>query len=273
LEINPNYGLAYANIAGILFYFKNESIDGIKNYLKAIELERGPFLPVFLQGLGNWYEYLGFNENAIDIYNQIFQLTKDTLQYFQNMSGPYYADENWDESIRWAKKILEKDPKNLFANSQLADIYSFLGKDDSSNYHAEKVVEFSFWPAVVAYYKGIILWKRGDKLQARTTFDKLIEMGTNLIKSDINADNNSYMLASIFSLMGEQEKAMEYFNKVSLIWLRQRWFINLMENDPLFQNIRSNERFQEILIISKSDYQKEHEKVRIWLEENNLLKI
>jgi len=44
-------------------------------------------------------------------------------------------------------------------------------------------------------------------------------------------------------------------------------------SDPLLQNIRPNERFQEILNTSKSNWQKEHEKVRIWLEENNLLKI
>jgi hypothetical protein len=44
-------------------------------------------------------------------------------------------------------------------------------------------------------------------------------------------------------------------------------------SDPLLQNIRPDERFQEILNTSKSNWQKEHEKVRIRLEENNLLKI
>jgi hypothetical protein len=44
-------------------------------------------------------------------------------------------------------------------------------------------------------------------------------------------------------------------------------------SDPLLQKIRPNERFKEILNTSKSNMQKEHEKVHIWLEEDDLLKI
>jgi tetratricopeptide (TPR) repeat protein len=134
LEINPNSGEAYSNIANIFYYEKDGIINYLKNKLKAIELERGPMLPGRLQEIGVNFEDLGFRENAIDIYNQIFQLTKDTLQYYKNMSGPYYCAENWEESIRWAKKILEKDSNNYWANSQLATIYSFIGKDDLFNY-------------------------------------------------------------------------------------------------------------------------------------------
>jgi TolB-like protein/Tfp pilus assembly protein PilF len=273
LEINPNYSWAYNAISNVLFYGKNESIDGIKNLLKAIELERGPLLPGLLFELGYRYESLGFNENAIDIYNQLFQLTKDTLLYFKSMSGPYYAAENWEESIRWAKKILEKDPNNYWAHMQLAMIYSYIGKDDLFRYHTERIVELSFWPYEVAFNKGILQWERGDKLKANATFAKVIELSEKLIISDVNKDGNSYLLAQIFSLIGEQKKAMEYFNKISINLLRQDWMILEMEYNPLFQNIRSNERFQEILNTSKSNWQKEHEKVRIWLEENNLLKI
>jgi TolB-like protein len=274
LEINPNYGLAYSNMAD---YGKGggieESINYIKNKLKAIELERGPILPGFLKDLGVEYECLGFNENAIDLYNQIFQLTNDTLQYFQNMSGPYYAAGNWEESIRWSKKILEKDPNYRWAHKQLADIYSFLGKDDSSNYHTKRMAELSIWPSDVAFYKGVLLWKKGDKLKADASFNELIELCDKLIQSDIDIDANSLTLARIFSLKGEQEKSLEYFEKISNTWRREKWFIAFMEYDPLLQNMRINEKFREILITSKSNWQKEHDKVRIWLEKNNLLKI
>jgi len=106
LEINPNYSFGYWNIASVLFYDKNDHIEGLKNMFKAIELERGPLLQNILLQLGFCYEGLGFYKNAIEIYDQIFQLTKDTLSYYQNMSGPYFAEENWEESIRWAEKII-----------------------------------------------------------------------------------------------------------------------------------------------------------------------
>ena len=142
LEINPNYGLAYNNIAEV-FHGKGETINFIKNKLRSIELERGPLLPSLLKALGELYEGYGFSENAIDIYNQKFRLTNDTLQYFQNMSGPYYASENWEESIRWANKILEINPDYIWAHGQLATIYSFIGNDDLFYYHAEKMTELN----------------------------------------------------------------------------------------------------------------------------------
>jgi tetratricopeptide (TPR) repeat protein len=273
LEINPNYGLAYSNIAFWLFWVKNERIDAIKYKLKSIELERGPLLQEFLHDLGYFYEFLGFYENAIDIYNQIFQLTNDTLQYFVNMSGPYYASENWEESIRWAEKILEKDPNNYWAHYQLACIYLYLGKDDLLSYHAERSEALNFYTPDIELHKGIALWKRGDKMKANAIFDKLVDFSDKLLKSNIDTDTNFWILAAIFSLRGEQKRAMEYFNKISINGFITGASILDLEKNPCFNNIRSNERFQEILNTAKSNYQKEHEKVRIWLEENNLLKI
>ncbi len=143
LEINPNYSDAYDAVSDVYFEFKKESIEGIKYKLKAIELEKGPNLAYLLASLGQWYEILGFNENAIDIYNQLLPLTNDTLQYYKSMSGPYYVQRNWEESIRWAKKILVKDPNHLWAHAQLATIYFYLGNDDSSSYHIERFIEIS----------------------------------------------------------------------------------------------------------------------------------
>jgi tetratricopeptide (TPR) repeat protein len=272
LEINPNYGFAYGNIAEV-FHRKGENIDYIKYKLKSIELERGPLLPFLLKSLAEWYEDYGFNENAIDIYNQIFRLTNDTLQYFHNMSGPYYASENWEESIRWANKILEKNPGNNWAHSQLAAIYSFLGNDDLFNYHSEKMAELNPFAPDLAYYKGFFLWKHGGKIKANAMFDQTIDFSTKLIDAGLSTDYNSSILAQIYSLRGEHEKAIQYFSKISDSFLRQKWFIITMEYDPLLVNIRSDERFQKILTKTKSNWQKEHDKIQIWLQQNNLLKI
>lgn len=272
LEINPNYSYAYNAIAQIL-RTKGENIDYIKYKLKSIELERGPLLPLLLKDLGDWYEIYGFSENAIDIYNQIFQLTNDTLQYFQNMSGPYFALENWEECIRWANKILEKNPNHLWAHIQLRDVYSFLRKDDLTAYHSEKVAELSHSFAEKEYYRGLLLWEHGDKIKAGKIFEKAVNFSDKLIKAGIDPDFNYFTVARIFSLKGEKNKAMEYFSKISLQFCRQKWVITFMELDPILNNIRSDERFQQILNNSKSDWQREHEKILIWLQQNNLLKV
>jgi TolB-like protein len=273
LEINPNYGLAYNNIAEV-FHWKGENINYIKYKLRSIELERGPLLPSLLKSLAEWYEGYGFSENAIDIYNQIFRLTNDTLQYFQNMSGPYYASENWEESIRWANKILEINPDYIWAHGQLAAIYSFIGNDDLFNYHAQKITELNPFARDIAYYKAFFLWRHGEKVKANAMFDQAIEFLTKLIEAGLTRGDYPYLfLSQIYSLKGNQENAIQYLSKIGDSFPTEKWVIVNMEYDPLLENIRSDERFQKILIKTKSDWQKEHEKIRIWLEQNNMLKI
>jgi hypothetical protein len=51
----------------------------------------------------------------------------------------------------------------------------------------------------------------------------------------------------------------------------EKWLIIDLEMSPCFNDIKSNARYQEILNTMKSNWQHEHEKVNIWLKENNLL--
>jgi TolB-like protein len=271
LVINPNSSLAYNCLANI-HYSKSESIEYLTNILKAIQLERGPMLPGLLKGLGTWYECYGFSGNAIEVYDQKFQLTNDTLQYYQDIAGPYWAEENWKESIKWTKKIVKRDPNNTWANSQLAGIYSFMGKYDSVTYYVDKVIKASPNSRNMEFLKGWSLWISGEKREANAVFDKVIGFTSGLVKSGQNNFYDCIISASIFSMQGDQEKALKYLNMLSKP-VKEGWFIISMENDPQFKEIRLNKQFQEILSVSKSNRQKEHDKIRAWLKENNLLKI
>jgi hypothetical protein len=45
----------------------------------------------------------------------------------------------------------------------------------------------------------------------------------------------------------------------------------MLKYDPLFDNIRKEEPFQNILLNIEAKYLAEHERVKKWLEENNML--
>ena len=45
----------------------------------------------------------------------------------------------------------------------------------------------------------------------------------------------------------------------------------MFTRDPLFNNIRDNPEFQQILRNVETRYQAEHERIRQWLEENDML--
>jgi hypothetical protein len=47
--------------------------------------------------------------------------------------------------------------------------------------------------------------------------------------------------------------------------------INDIKNDPLFDSIRDEPEFQQIVKEVEAKYQAEHERVMKWLEENDML--
>jgi len=49
------------------------------------------------------------------------------------------------------------------------------------------------------------------------------------------------------------------------------WMVISFKNNPLFDSIRDEPEFQQIVRDVEAKYQAEHERVRKWLEENDML--
>jgi hypothetical protein len=80
-----------------------------------------------------------------------------------------------------------------------------------------------------------------------------------------------YNLAALHAFLGDKDKAYE---NLRLVNQRQRmplYMIANIKNDPLFDSIRDEPEFQQIVRDVEAKYQAEHERVRKWLEENDML--
>ena len=275
LEINPNYSPAYDGLSRVLFENKNEIIDGIMYKLKAIELERGAMLPDLLRELGVYYEHIGFYNNAIEVYNQIFQLTSDTLNFYFQMGGPAYVRQDYKERIRWQRKMLEIDPDNFTASVLLTENYFIIDKTDSAQFYADRMIELRGTIGMAAGWEmiyGYVLWQKGDKKEAMRNFDIQARFSIQLIESkEGGRDYNLLQLAQIHALTGQSSKAMEYLDMIDHKELKPRWFIVRMDESPFFRRIRSDEHFLEILNAMNSVWREEHEKVSTWLKEKGML--
>ena len=49
------------------------------------------------------------------------------------------------------------------------------------------------------------------------------------------------------------------------------WMVTRIKNEPLFDGIRDEPEFQQMVRDMEAKYQAEHERVRQWLEENDML--
>jgi hypothetical protein len=80
-----------------------------------------------------------------------------------------------------------------------------------------------------------------------------------------------YNLAGLFAFRGDRDSAyanLRIFNQREMMPL---WMVNLIKIDPLFDSIRDEPEFHEIVREVEAKYQAEHERVRLWLEENDML--
>jgi hypothetical protein len=78
-----------------------------------------------------------------------------------------------------------------------------------------------------------------------------------------------YDLAATYAFLEDKSNAYEYLVEVDKRDLYPLWWMDLAKFDPMFKSIREEEQFQKFLQNMEAKYQAEHEKVRLWLEEND----
>jgi len=80
-----------------------------------------------------------------------------------------------------------------------------------------------------------------------------------------------YDLAGVYAFRGKKDKAYENLR----IFNQRQWMpffiVTLIKDDPLFDPIRDEPEFQQIVRDVEAKYQAEHERVRKWLEEQGAL--
>jgi hypothetical protein len=79
----------------------------------------------------------------------------------------------------------------------------------------------------------------------------------------------AYDLAGVYAFLGEKDKAYENLRIYIQKPTENNWGLNIIKTDPLFDSIRDEPEFQQIVKDQETKYQAEHERVRKWLEERN----
>ena len=119
---------------------------------------------------------------------------------------------------------------------------------------------------------GYAFWQVGKQDEAKYYFNEQIRHSLENIRLNrmiFGSDHD--VLAQVYSILGEKEKAYHYldeFNKKSFFSI---WSIDDVKRNPMFNSLRDEERFQQIMQDMEAKYQREHERVRVWLEEEGML--
>ena len=272
IKLNPNDWMAYYG-RGSSYERNSNYVKVIENYHKALSLYRGPLLTILFRNLGWAYWQAGFPEKLRYYAHQTLMLDGDSIRYYfaLNTSKNYLGNGRGE--------ILEKlylmDTTSNYILSELGNQYGYEGKFEKSLKYLKKYykrLEVSGIYRVAGMNRlGYAYWKNGFYTEADYYFETMMEYYNDLNNDGRDLDYAKYDLAGIYAFRGEKEKAYEnliFFDQLERI---PYWWITLFRIDPLFDPIRDEPDFQQILHDVEAKYQAEHDRVRKWLEENEML--
>jgi TolB-like protein len=277
LKINPNSWEVYYEKGELYAY--DDFVKAVDNYQKAATLNRGNELPSILTDISFAYQHAGFKDICEYYAAEALLLDGDSSQYFFVLANHELCWGNFEKSLGIALKANElnsNDIHNLGEN--IAFNYILLGVSDESLKYYKKYFEKSKAQGVlsIAYMHriGYAYWENGYKKEAEYYFSKQIEYCNNAIKLGRKNRNklfSYYDLACVYAFRGEKEKAYEYLRNLNQMKVAPLWLVTFIKHDPLFNSIKDESEFKQIVIDVEAKFKAEHERVRKWLEEQGML--
>jgi tetratricopeptide (TPR) repeat protein len=147
----------------------------------------------------------------------------------------YNARRN-DEAIAQLKKTLEMEPDFAEARFQLALVY------EAKRMYTEALQEFDharrlFQDPTMIGWNGRVYALMGSRAEALKIAEELKEMAAARYVSP-------YMLAIIYTALGEREHAYEWLDKV---YQERSYYVIWLKVDPVFDGLRSDARFMDLM--------------------------
>jgi len=143
------------------------------------------------------------------------------------------------------------------------------------------------WDKAIDYYSKVMQHSFSPNLQVRMAYALFkkgqIEKADSLAKKQIK-DLNSiiqfgrarntreyYDLAVAHAFLGDKSEAYYYLHEYEKKHFFPKWMIDNVKFDPLLDILREDEEFNMIVKNMEEKYIAEHNRIKVWLEENEML--
>jgi TolB-like protein len=279
LEINPNFANAYGLKGRIYDVYSGDMVNAIICYHKALKLQKDAYWkPQGLQSLVDAYLNVGFFDKAIFYAGEKLKLDGDSIWY---LYYPAYK-EFFKINLRVAKALYTqryaRDSSKYYNIIDILAINIYLGLNKEALQNAQlldsAVVHRGYSAYNYAHRIGYAFWINGEKEKAKAYFQKQIENCNESIRrhSLYAIEKYAYYdLAGVYAFLGDKEKAYENLDKYNTKNFENAQIVMYLGWDPMFNSIRDEERFQQIYRDIKAKYQREHDKLKAWMEKAGMI--
>lgn len=273
LEINPNYYQVYLVKGHLFAILSGDYVKALEIYHKGLIHVQGEGRRRLLSDLAYDYLCVGFIEKAKYYYHEAYVLGGNKSAYLGNLSWIEFCQGNFEQALTYKKQQKEIDST---ATSLLN--YSVIRGHNEDRYldaenYVEEIKKSGALTLQSSHRIGYAFWQAGKRKEAENYFDQQIKYSEESIKLNRITSQRKvaqYDLAGTYAFLGDKAKAYHYLEDADKKNVYPLWWITLLKNDPLFNNIRKEERFQKIQRNMESKYNAEHERVKKWLTEQEI---
>ena len=278
IDLNPNSWEVYEFKARL--YQHDDLVETIKNLHKAISINQGRELPYLLHYLAGRYSFAGFFEIAREYLQERLRLDNDSAAFLALLGDVEFQSGNLEDHFKYLQKAYMLDSTNIDHLWAMSNYYMFVGQYEEMLMYINKWLDQLDIVLIPQYQYngmhrvGIAYWKNNRFDEARHYFDLQIDYCNRSITMDNQYAQDFYAYydrAGVHAFLEEREKAYEDLRRFNQRATNHSWMASLIKIDPLFDSIRDEPEFQQIVRDVEVKYEAEHERVRQWLEENDML--
>ncbi|HEX6046476.1 MAG TPA: winged helix-turn-helix domain-containing protein [Pyrinomonadaceae bacterium] len=277
IQIDPNYGEAYAGLADcynmLVVYGRLEPKEGFPKAkdaaTKALEIDESSAEAhssmAFIKFRWDWDRTATERE-----FQTAIKLKPAYAPAHQWYSSYLVAVERFDEAIAEAKRTEELEPLSFVASSHLGWIYYLSGRNDEAIEQCKKILEMDPNSFPARRYLGLAYEAKGMYAEAITEFQTGVKLSgsplmlallghayaasgkkaeaqqvlTDLQQLQDQRYVSPYTVAAIYAGLSDKDQAFKWLE--TAVEERDIWLMNL-KVDPVFAKLRSERKFTDIL--------------------------
>jgi tetratricopeptide (TPR) repeat protein len=274
IDINPNYSEAYRGKGYVYATRKVDYIKSIENFNMSLQLLRGGNLPYALRELKWAYGLAGFNEKSMELEREAFILDGDSLTFL--LQRAWYERSVRKDTMAAMETLFKAyalDSTAIRALLHMGNMYRMLGQyKESYTYYSKCVARMEELNSSLMWAMSNMIYvfqQVGETEKANYFIHKSIQYYES-IPGEKRSQQNVIRLARLRALNGDAEDALELLSNLA----QQDCHIpsaRSFEESFVWDKIRNEPEFMPIMHEINAKRQAEYERVRQWLEENDLL--
>jgi TolB-like protein/Flp pilus assembly protein TadD len=240
LELNPNFGAAINNI-GSMYWWLGRYDEAYPWAVKSIQVD--PARASGYATLGLIYTGLALDSAAEKWYKTSIELLPNPIRE-ENLIKCYITTKNYDKARSFIQNVIKDSP----GDNAILEVAGLV-EVNAGDFQKAKVLYDSAYsknPAKKEYSSeyAYVLWKLNNRKEASIIFKNAAQEAEEIIKQGNEEFNSPYILAQVNAVLGNKELAYKWFQQAINYGWRQ---YEMTLNDPLFENIRNEDRFKNMI--------------------------